>query len=411
MSTEDLRGREIIIEVGTPDDAAGGRKRRGGVFPPRPPHDYLHRRQTRFINFYDCGQIQIDGAWRDIPLTIDPGYSITFAGPDPLIAFNDFGLSEQADVIDYLLTVPLEDWADTYRKIEGDDAFRYGVFAYQGRGGILATSFLTNHANGLYPENPDWTADGLRPIDSKITVWPTGGLAWTFETYDLTKFKSTTVRDYAAAHVDIDFSKGADIFLIPLFQWTAATQTIGTGAARIKALKMAQWNVKSRELNFDKKLNAWLHGGAEIPVFEGYFAAGTTIGIRSNDVRYMDSFRYIGGEINFEQQLNAWLDNRALTELYVEHGQAASPPHTYGFEPIANFPFNAASGPNRSVEYFNDPTAATIYGGGPATGDLFNGAGCLRAIVYATGKFYYIWSKAAYNLVWPGAAWETEPEP
>lgn len=419
MATKDFRTRdEIIINVGAKrgpgSDAAAKKKRRGGIPTTKPNDGILHRRRTNpIIRFFDLGQIPNgSGGYKDLDFVADPGKSIDFIGspPRPRFTFNDFTLTHWAELQTKLFEVPLADWADYYRRIEYDDGPKYGVSEYNGRGGFLLDSTTVDHANALYPgTNPEWNVKGLKPINANISIFSFGGLCLGFDTFDAVNYKLTKVRDYAAAAAD-DFSvlHGADIFLIPNVYWEVLGQSVGIDAAFRRSVLFANWTMKSRELLLAKTARRWFNPPySEIPIFEGYY-----LNDRYQSVGpWMFDIDDIGDA--FATAISNWTKARGLSTLYVQRGTNASGGATFGYEPLANFPFNTSVGPQaQSVVNLGFFWSMEANAGAfdDINGERYEGAGLLAGIIKTPAGTYYAWRNNVITNAWAPFGGSTSAE-
>jgi hypothetical protein len=382
---------DVIIDIRRKPKVPRPAPRRGPIDVKRDDDRLGRRHQDLGLSFYDTGQYWNGVSWKDLDVTVDPGLVINTVSGHPVFVFSDFSLTHWQTFYDRLFSVPVAQWATSYRKLEGADAVKYGVSVYQGRGAITLDSISPNPANQLRAENPDWDSSrGLKSIAPWIYVQTTGGLALPFDTNDLTRYKITASNSYAAPSVTLDLSRGADIFLIPRPMFASAEQdNSGSGAGFIACMMWSNWAVKSREIFLEKTLHRGAPGPQEDPAFEGNFEGA----FNSNNTAYMFNIARIAD--SFSNEITAWIKARPTARLYVRHG-SGSP--TYGDEPLSNFPFPGI-GPtavnNAFFRYLNHSVTQIFSFGGQVIGNLFLGAGTLCAVIRVGGTFYYVWRQTA----------------
>lgn len=374
------------------------------------------RRLHPGIRFFDLGQIKSGDSWIDIPFNIKTGVTITHpGGPNfTVFAFSDFTLSNWNTLYSQLMAVPFSQWKNQYRLIEDN---KYGVSEYQGRGGFLSDSDTFNPANLLQEDNPDWKTPRIKSINTWLATLNGGGLFTSFDTFPLnTAFKVTSVFDYSASSVSIDFKKPTDVFLIPQVIYAMALQTVGFDDSYIKSVILGHWTTMSRQLFLEKTAKRWLNSPfEEIPIFQGYGASG--VHYKSNGA-WMFSTNFIND--TFATQLINWTKALPQAELFVQRSEIAG--HvTTGFEPLANFPF-AGVGPQTicNVDIIKAGAAVLEWRGvsGGVDGFRYQSSGQLRAVAIQGGRVYYIWrtgTGTAYgdspgHSMWDAIDLRTSPE-
>jgi hypothetical protein len=407
------RRRTVIIEF---ENDAPKAKRRAPqrIIHAKGPREYSPRRLSGLINFYDLGQIRSGSSWTDLPFNVKPGVTVNIVNTgshppngDAQFVFSPFTLAHWQQLYDLIFATPFNQWKSHFRKLGFDDGYKYGVSVYQGRGGILSDGFTPNPANQLRETvNPDWTSQGLKPINNWIYVQPTGGLAMAFDTFDTTHFKVTSENAFGAAETTVDVSKGADIFLVPQIGFSSSFQEVGIDADFRRSVLFGEWCVKSRELYLEKTIRRWFNSPfAEVPIFESYFLSDTYKSIGP----WMFSTDYVGDA--YADQIVAWQKARPHASLYVQRGTNASGGASYNFEPIANFPF-AGTGPTSDVNIGMAWTLAADISFGTTTtdGTRDEGAGLLCAIVSTGAGKRYVWRRSSGDNFWPGVGIQTPPE-
>ena len=166
------------------------------------------RKAEGFINFYDTGQIKIEGVWTDLEFNRDNGYTIETvldSGYSEHYTIPPFALADWNYLISQLKEVPLEQWKDTYRKIEFADAENYGLVDYR--------PSSDDSYNPLTTRYPNWTMQGLKPNTSERTQIVSFGLSLSAGFGDA--YKITSGDTFGAAEVSFDEKRGCDVFLIP----------------------------------------------------------------------------------------------------------------------------------------------------------------------------------------------------
>jgi len=363
-----------------------------------------HARSRRYttkrggqIRFFDTGQI-FDDRWIDIPYSLETGVAITIVNlPDSPVAqfnFEDYSLDSWYTLYSALMMIDLKDWADTYREIEFSESRKYGIGVFNGnrdyaRPDFSVTALSYDSDLMLSPNNTDWSDSGLQPHDADIAVKPTGGLALWFSTYDTDKFKVTLEFDYNADAVNIDVSRGANVFLIPniIFPW--AFQEDGQDTTFTRCAYWCFWRTKSRELFLEKTMNEWFTTHIEIPIFQGYSGADFW---HSNDT----SLTFPGYEdrcgISFRDEMRAYLLASPDAKAYVQRGTNASGGASFGYEDKSVYPLGSL-GLLVDGGFGFRGSINTTFGVATTVGNRYNGAGMLRAVIEVGSDFYYVWSK------------------
>ena len=167
-------GEEIVIRVPRHKKPDGGRisspNERGGIIRNRKEDDYLARRlNKKLINFYDLGQILIDGAWQDIFFQIIKDWIL---GGIPFV--------EELTETDFTSrdALILGNGTERARRIEKP----HGTAFEMRVSGIGFTELLN-------ADNPKWTSSGLRLTGEQLAAdYFTIGFTSSFDSTFFTSF-------------------------------------------------------------------------------------------------------------------------------------------------------------------------------------------------------------------------------
>jgi hypothetical protein len=339
-------------------------------------------RQTR-LNFYDLGQIEVGGVWKD-SITDVGTRVVPEINPGELwvtLNLEEFGLVHWQQVHSKLFEVPLSNWKNKYRKIEHAEAYKYGLVYY--KPGSSTPNFLTE-------ENTDWTSEGLEPYE-KIRVQSIR-IALDFDLRDSSRYKVTKSYDYNAADEEITLSGGADIFLMPEMYYFLVSHDNDYGGSPYFVrfgYYLPRWGVSSRELLLEKT-------GYSVPhqTYEGLFPNTLQERYLHNNTGTFQFNRYtttnplwhaVGNTSfmsdSFRDEWTEYVTSRFSDPLYVvieytDGGLSA----VYLTEP--NFPNTDGA------EYARD-----FWMDSPLPDRIYLGEGLLVAIIKLGSTFYYVWRK------------------
>lgn len=391
--------------------AAGGKPKGGPIRKKRGVEFYPRRLVNQKIRFFDTGYRKVSGdIYEDLPFNHNPGWTVgVLAGKPNITGVQDFGLDSWQELWDLIFEIPLEDWSDNYYEIKKeDDSKRFGVSVYQGRGGILETSTKVDHANQLGDDNPDWTDDGLKSLNDWAYVQPTGGLAMSFDTFDTAHYKVTDTFDFDAPDVGINFSNGAEVYLIPQPSWSSINQTIAgaVNADYRQEVVYGHWGIKPRTLFLDKTFARFTDDSVEIPIFEGYYAGH----IQRSAGDWMYSFQYLDDP--FAAEIQAWIESQPLAE-WIRRTAFTGSVYAGPSAPPSGIP-HPGNGPTDYVNVqlqFDRIGDQAYFAPGEET-DLFTGPGMLCAVVKVSSGWRYIWRQGSgrQSEFWPNLGYKTPPE-
>ena len=211
-------GDEIVIRVPSgkkPHPVANLPTARKAMMRARRPDEFLPRRLKRgSINFYDLGQILVNGEFVDLPFSVSNVISaVSVYQPETNSYFLSFNHTDAAAqyplMFDLIANVPLSEWRTKYKKIEYAEAFNYGIYYY-----FDIPGFDENKINASLDE---WTEAGLKLnsgddfLLTSLGAFLSVGLKNAYPDY-----KVTANFNFAADHVNLNLSKATDVFLIPM---------------------------------------------------------------------------------------------------------------------------------------------------------------------------------------------------
>lgn len=183
---------------------ADSREQSAGIIPLETSRKYLPRRisQIKLLNFYDvslvktgAGTVFADENFSIIK-PIRQGYSdIEMPGADDFKVYQNLLLSR----------APLGEWKNKYKRIEKKDVNFYDL-ALEING--AAETVFTD-------ENENWSDKGLKAENITRLGLKNFGAFYYFDTNLTSLFKVTEVPDYTAAAVELNLTKGGDVFLLP----------------------------------------------------------------------------------------------------------------------------------------------------------------------------------------------------
>lgn len=201
-----------VINIGNKDDK--------GLLPDRRHRHNLYPKKKQGVNFWDLGQIKIGEDWVDIPYEFDPICSITGGGNTLTTApYTDYGTLR-----DMIFAVPSADWKTHFRKLNYEQAERYGLDMYRDALGTSGVEYAVAREGSrkTYAGNDivasDWTPQGLQigEIAPVMTLWSAGAFLPLFLGADPGFSKVTASQMYSADAVGITGLKpNADVFLMP----------------------------------------------------------------------------------------------------------------------------------------------------------------------------------------------------
>ena len=173
------------------------------------PDDLIPRRRKDSINFYDLGQIKIDGVFQTLDVDFIP--EVTIDGErdfEYLILSGDIDAMME-EIEDIVFSVPFSDWKSKFYKIvKGDISFEKTVRMNFDRGGTPVSDTLNNL--------PEWTSGGLSLSPTQLgdlIVSPDSVLY--HRPLDFTSYKVTSENDPDAEGVEFTPSGQMDIFIWP----------------------------------------------------------------------------------------------------------------------------------------------------------------------------------------------------
>lgn len=355
---------EIIIKIKSPDAAESENaplppRKKNGVLGESRNADYLPRRKKKdgFINFYDLGQILIEGEWKDsINLNIGYTYTPGTLGNAGTVNVNNFNTATGwAALKNIILATPFNDWRTKYRKIEYAPAKNYylQVSGDDEVDKLLDENFEKWSSNGLKLDD----ADSLR-VKSSVAFLGVG-----FD--DEAKYKITASASADADAVNLSLNGGADIFLMPQIFARYGESNLNTVPLAIDAKLLADYGSMSRE----EFLNQFLFTDAG---YKSLFIPPFNITIRraENIALFLDTVNY------FKSRPNAALFVRRV----VNQSSGGE-----GFEPATSFPV-----PSAENYHF-----LKFYSINALHQNNFLNENALVAVVIQNNVSYYVWARAA----------------
>lgn len=402
----DYKGkREIIVSINQDPNAEPGvvddRTGKGMMPGSRKPAGAFRRRPAGFLNFYDLGQILVDGQWKDSVVNVgpdvivDPNFNEILERYNPIYTTPPMSLSDWEDVHEIFFAVPFEDWKEKFRKVDYEEAYKYGI-------GVVEGPDFDDYRD-VDAANENWTSRGYKNLP-KIDV-ETTNLALSFDTSDTATFKITEAYDYAAEEVSIPVNGPIDVFLIPWLASFYAERHYEYGGdpfiVKIKTF-LGGYSVISRELFLQNNITSYGYRWRyylenpipillERPFFQTRF--GTNYASTNPDFS-----RIAIGQPGY---ISSYL--RDLVRDYLPRFGGTSTTLTYidgeanDFELDTGPAYIADLDPSMFFEIFLQFGSVNI-----------QPEGMLRGIIMKGAKRYYIWNKVEIPYF---GSWENGPEP
>lgn len=185
-----------------------------GLMPPDVYEEDLiprRRKVSGFVNFYDCGQRLVDGAWTDLPYFLNGGFTANGPNSAGIANFPDWPL-----LLDVVKQVPFEDWRTHYRKITYETMVLYGL------------ADVTSGFTAIEVGYSKWTPQGYKIEGSAFEIEGSASCYSMGLGYNGV-YKVTTTEDYNADPVALNLNGPTDVFLLPAISnkhgWTRPIRT------------------------------------------------------------------------------------------------------------------------------------------------------------------------------------------
>jgi hypothetical protein len=211
---------------------SGVRRRR------RPLAGPIAVKSSGFINFYDLGQIKDGEDWVDIDYAV-LGVTSETLGTDGAVVFEQPTMDDWNDLKDLIFTVPIANWKTEYRKLEYEDAERYGVDVMDGEIdasgptiGVGRTDSRYNYSGAELINGDHWIENkGLKIEASDVNLsnfsFMDAGAFYFFGTNTNDYMKVTTSNDPDTTGVTFKLQSNANVYLMPRLVSQSLTNITG----------------------------------------------------------------------------------------------------------------------------------------------------------------------------------------
>lgn len=201
------------IPVSDTPTSSTRRKHVGTTRTRRPDDELIVRRRPSgaFVNFYDMGQIRDGDDWIDLPFSVPPDVNLAEPNDTELITGANWD-----SLRDLLLTPAVADWATYYRKLEYEEAERYGLDVFDGSTSYPVARNDSRIDLGTFAPvaGTRWTSQGLN-LPAPITALDIQSFGAFTRFTDNSFCKITNSPTYASSAVSFELQNGDDVFLTP----------------------------------------------------------------------------------------------------------------------------------------------------------------------------------------------------